>query len=63
VIAALAKCAEDQRDIFLRELTAHALNFWEGTPEEQKMVEQTLLKRTTDTGAGHENRSESKEGE
>ncbi len=56
VIEALAKCATDQRDIFLRVEVAHAHIFWEGTPEEQKIAEKTLLMLARDTGAGHNDR-------
>jgi hypothetical protein len=56
VIPVLAECAKDPRDIFLREQVALALNFWNGTPEEQTLAEQTLLMLARDTGAGHDNR-------
>ena len=52
VIAALAKCAGDERDIFLREQAAHALSFWEGDADEQRLAEQTLLVLARDTGRG-----------
>jgi hypothetical protein len=63
VIAALAICARDPRDIFLREQTAHALIFWDGTPEEQRLAEETLLLLVRDVGAGHNDRIELKDGE
>jgi hypothetical protein len=63
VIAALAACAKDPRDIFLREQTAHALIFWEGSDEEKKLAEDTLLLLVRDVGAGHKNRIELKDGE
>ncbi|MCX7702356.1 MAG: hypothetical protein N2039_15890 [Gemmataceae bacterium] len=63
VIAALAECAKDPRDIFLREQTAHALIFWEGTPEERRLADDTLLLLARDLGAGHDNRIELKDGE
>ena len=58
VVPALAECAKDPRDIFLREQVAHALIFWEGSPEEQKLAEDTLLVLARDLGAGHDNRIE-----
>jgi hypothetical protein len=64
VVAALAECGKDQRDIFLREQAAHALNFWEGaTPAEKKLAEDTLLVLSRDVGAGSNNRIEIKEDE
>jgi hypothetical protein len=53
VIPALAECARDQRDMYLRELVALALNFWDGPPQEQRLAEQTLLTLARDAGAGH----------
>jgi hypothetical protein len=64
VVAALAECAKDQRDIFLREQSAHALTFWEGaTAAEKKLGEDTLLALARDVGAGSSNRIEIKEEE
>jgi hypothetical protein len=56
VIEALAKCATDERDMFLRVEVAHAHIFWEGTPEEQKIAEKTLLLLAADLGKGHDDR-------
>lgn len=58
VIPALAECAKDPRDMFLREQVAHALIFWEGTSQEQELAEQTLLLLARDLGSGHDNRIE-----
>lgn len=58
VIPALAECAKDNRDIFLREQVAHALIFWEGAGAEKKLAEDTLLVLSRDFGAGHDNRIE-----
>jgi hypothetical protein len=64
VVTALAECAKDTRDIFLREQAAHALNFWEGaTPAEKKLGEDTLLVLVRDAGAGSGNRIEITEDE
>src|SRR5439155_13786931 len=51
VVAALADCAEDD-DPFLRKLTAHALGFWDGTPDENRRIDATLLKLARDDGHG-----------
>jgi hypothetical protein len=51
VVAALADCAEAD-DPFLRKLTAHALGFWDGTAEENRRIEATLLKLARDDGHG-----------
>jgi hypothetical protein len=45
----LAKCAT-ARDSFLRELTALALNFWDGSAAENERMEATLLKLGHDDG-------------
>jgi hypothetical protein len=64
VVAVLAECAKDTRDIFLREQAAHALNFWEGaTPAEKKLAEDALLVLVRDAGAGSSNRIEIAEDE
>ena len=42
VVAALADCANAD-DPFLRQQAALALTFWGGTPDEDKLVETTLL--------------------
>ena len=52
VIPALAECAKDERDMFLREQVALALNFWEGDADEQRLAEQTLLTLAGDRGRG-----------
>jgi hypothetical protein len=51
VVAALAECANAD-DPFLRKQVAHALTFWDGTPEENKQIEATLLKLAHDDGHG-----------
>lgn len=51
VIATLAECAQSD-DPFLRRETALALTFWEGTPEENKQAEATLVKLARDAGRG-----------
>ncbi len=53
VAAALVKCARDE-DPFLRETAAFAMNFWEGTPQENESMEKTLLQFTYDNGRGDE---------
>jgi len=45
----LVKCA-DSRDSFLRELTALALSFWQGSAAENELMEKTLLKLAHDDG-------------
>jgi hypothetical protein len=52
VIDALAECAKEPNDIFLREQVAHALGFWEGDAREQKVAENTLLSLAGDLGQG-----------
>lgn len=49
----LARCAEAD-DPFLRELTALALNFWNGSPAENERMEATLLKLAHDSGRGED---------
>jgi hypothetical protein len=51
VADALAQCANAD-DPFLRKLTAHALGFWNGTPEENKRIETALVKLAHDDGRG-----------
>lgn len=51
VIAALAQCA-DADDPDLRKYTAHALGLWEGSPAENELAEQALLKLSRDDGHG-----------
>ena len=51
VVAALAECANAD-DPFLRQQAALALTFWGGTPDEDKLVEATLLKLARDDGHG-----------
>ena len=51
VVAALAECANAD-DPFLRQQVALALTFWDGTPDEDKLVEATLLKLAHDDGHG-----------
>jgi hypothetical protein len=53
VDVALAQCARD-KDPFNREMTAFALNFWEGTPEENKRMEDALVRLADDNGAGED---------
>jgi hypothetical protein len=50
-VAALAGCANAD-DPFLREQVAHALSFWNGTADENKQIEATLLKLARDDGRG-----------
>jgi hypothetical protein len=47
----LAKCAGSD-DVFLRELTALALSFWDGSSAETERMEKTLLKLAHDDGHG-----------
>jgi hypothetical protein len=61
VIRALAECANEDRDVFLREQVALALNFWEGDATEKTLAEDTLLRLARDTGRGE--RIEIPEGE
>src|SRR5439155_6356108 len=49
VIAALARCAAAE-DPFLRRQAALALSFWQGTAEENRAADETLLKLTRDYG-------------
>jgi hypothetical protein len=51
VIAALAECARAE-DPFLREMVAHALNFWEGDAKENALAEKTLVLLAGDKGQG-----------
>ncbi|OAI49793.1 hypothetical protein AYO44_06240 [Planctomycetaceae bacterium SCGC AG-212-F19] len=51
VIAALAQCA-DADDPDLRKYAAHALAIWEGSPAENALAEQALLKLSRDDGHG-----------
>jgi hypothetical protein len=50
---ALLQCAEDPNP-FLREITAFALNFWDGSPEENARIEERLVKLSFDDGRGEE---------
>jgi hypothetical protein len=52
VVSALSDCAKEDRDIFLREQVAFALNFWRGDADEEKLAEQTLLLLARDSGRG-----------
>jgi hypothetical protein len=52
VIASLVHCSKEDRDIFLREQAAHALIFWNGDADENRLAEQALLELTRDTGRG-----------
>ena len=47
----LAKCADDE-DPYLRELVALVSNFWEGTPQEEKTIEDLLVTLSGDAGVG-----------
>jgi hypothetical protein len=51
VVPALVACASAD-DHFLRAQTAHALTFWDGTPDENQLIEATLLKLARDDGHG-----------
>jgi HEAT repeat protein len=51
VIAALAKCAANG-DPFVRKQAALALAFWNGTDDENKLAEETLIRLTRDDGRG-----------
>ena len=51
VIGPLAECAKAD-DPFLRQMTAFALNFWDGTPEENALAEKTLSTLANDRGQG-----------
>jgi hypothetical protein len=44
----------DADDPWLREMTAHALNFWEGTPQEKGRIEDVLLRLSYDSGSGED---------
>src|SRR5262249_31744964 len=50
---ALTFCAADS-DPFLREITAFALNFWEGDATERGRLEEALAKLAVDGGQGEE---------
>jgi len=55
VVDALASAAADNgpnSDLFLRELVAHALNFWHGDDREEKLIDATLVKLSRDAGEG-----------
>jgi hypothetical protein len=52
VIDALAACASEPDDIFLREQVGHALGFWDGDEREQKVAENALLLLARDLGQG-----------
>jgi hypothetical protein len=60
VVAALADCANAD-DPFLRQQAALALTFWGGTPDEDELVETTLLKLAHDDGHGTAIKLEEKE--
>jgi hypothetical protein len=53
VDSTLAKCATAD-DPFLRELTALALSFWDGSAAENRRMEDTLLKLAHDDGRGED---------
>ena len=44
----------DADDPFLRELVAVALNYWQGTPDEEARIEEVLDQLSHDLGTGHE---------
>jgi hypothetical protein len=48
----------DADDPGLREMTAHALNFWSGGPEENRRIEETLSRLSYDTGKGEDTREQ-----
>jgi hypothetical protein len=54
----LAECVKGSnpasQDPILRERVAFALNFWEGNPEENRRMDETLLQLTNDDGHGAE---------
>jgi hypothetical protein len=52
VIPALADCAKDEQDVFLREQAALALNFWEGDAAEKVLAEDSLFRLAHDNGRG-----------
>src|SRR5262249_5383963 len=51
VIATLAECARAD-DPDLRKYVAYALTFWDGSPDENRQAEQTLLILAQDDGHG-----------
>lgn len=51
IIAALTKCAAND-DPFVRKQAALALAFWNGTEDENKLAEETLMRLTRDDGRG-----------
>jgi hypothetical protein len=51
VTAVLAKTAKDE-DLYVRQLTAFAANFWKGTPQEEKVLEDLLVDLANDDGRG-----------
>lgn len=51
VIGSLTECAKAD-DPFLRQMAAFALNFWDGTPAENALAEQTLSTLANDRGQG-----------
>ncbi len=57
---ALLSCAQD-RNPFLREIAAFALNFWEGDASERAKLEQVLAKLAVDGGQGEEGVTELRE--
>jgi hypothetical protein len=46
--------AASDPDAFLRQLTALALSFWEGTPQENERIEELLLRLAHDDGHGED---------
>jgi hypothetical protein len=48
----LSKCGRSD-DPFLRELSAMALTFWQGSDAENKLIDETLLKLARDDGRGN----------
>ncbi len=60
VAPALVKCAEvgypreKKRDPYLREFAGFAMGFWQGTPEENKAMDDALIALTQDDGHGNE---------
>lgn len=51
---ALTRCADDENP-FLRENAAFALNFWEGSAEQNAALEKVLVELASDDGRGEEN--------
>lgn len=57
VVGVFQKTARDD-DPYLRELTAFALNFWGGTPQEERAIDDVLTALANDAGVGSEKLAE-----